>query len=363
MSRLLLGAIAVSLCLPAWAGHALVSVSPAQRTALRIATVPVSAHGGAVTVDLPATVRVPPEQERIVAAPVPGLITSVKVAVGDPVRAGQALAVLRSDQLPMGQRETTQAAVQLRLAEESMRRDEALFKEGIIPESRLQATRANLAQARAALQERRAWMRLSGLSQVDIKAVERGERLVDSIALTSPINGVVVEQGALAGSRAEPATPLFRVARLAPLWLEIQAPAEVAAQVKKGQKVHLRDSLAAGEVVSVGRSVDAAQTVNIRARVNNPGDQLRLNQSVMARVEGVAGAKQWRVPVRAIARHQGQSYVFVETPGGFEPVPVKVLSQTAQDVALDARFSGGERIAVEGVAALKASWQGMGGGE
>lgn len=363
MSRVLPGLIAVYLCLPAWAGHALVSVSPAQRSALRIATAPLSAHGGAVTVDLPATVRVPPEQERIVATPVAGLITSVKTAVGDPVRAGQTLAVLRSDQLPMGQRETTQAAVQMRLSEESVRRDEALYQEGIIPESRLQTARANLAQTRAALQERRAWMRLSGLSQADIQAVERGERLVDSIALASPIDGVVVEQAALAGSRAEPAMPLFRVARLSPLWLEIQAPAEVAAQVRKGQKVHLRDSLAAGEVVSVGRSVDAAQTVNIRARVSNPGAQLRLNQNVMARLEGVAGAKQWRVPLRAIARHQGQSYVFVEMPGGFEPVPIKVLSQTAQEAAVDASFSGGERIAVEGVAALKASWQGMGGGE
>jgi hypothetical protein len=52
--------------------------------------------------------------------------------------------------------------------------------------------------------------------------------------------------------------------------------------------------------------------------------------------------------------------VFVEMPGGFEPVPVRVLSQTAQAAAVDAAFSGGERIAVEGVAALKASWQGAG---
>ena len=360
MLRLSVSTFVFFLCLPAWAGDALVSITPAQRAALRIATAPVSAHAGAVTVGLPATVRVPPEQERVVTAPVSGLITTIRAAVGETVRSGQALAVVRSEQLTQGQRETTQAAVQVRLAEETARRDEALFKEGIIPESRLQTARAALAQARAALNERRAWMRLTGLSKADVQAVERGDRLVDSIALTAPISGVVVEQMALVGGRAEPATPLFRVARLTPLWLEIQAPAEVAAQVKKGQTVSVPGTQASGTVVSVGRSVDAAQTVNIRARVSNPGEQLRLNQSVMARLEDVAGAKQWRVPVRAIARHQGQSWVFVEKSGGFEPVPVKVLSQTAQAAAVDAAFTGGEHIAVEGVAALKASWQGSG---
>ena len=360
MSRLFFSVVTLSICIPAWAGHALIPITPAQRAALRIATIPVTAHAGAVTVGLPALVRVPPAQERVVSAPVAGLITEVKSAVGEAVRAGQSLAVVRSDQLTQGQREATQAAVQARLAEDSARRDEALFKEGIIPESRVQSARASLAQAQAALNERRAWMRLAGLSKADIRAVERGERLVDSVALSSPIAGVVVEQMAVAGSRIEATMPLFRVARLTPLWLEIQAPAEVATQVKKGQKVSVPGTKAQGEVVSVGSSVDAAQTVNIRARINNPGDQLRLNQSVMARLEDVAGAKQWRVPARAIARHQGQSWVFVETEGGFEPTQVKVLSQTAQSAAVDALFSGSEKIAVEGVAALKASWQGTG---
>lgn len=360
MSRLFFSVVALYVCIPAWAGHALIPITPAQRSALRIVTIPVTAHAGAVTVGLPAMVRVPATQERVVSAPVAGLITQVRSALGEAVRAGQTLAVVKSDQLTLGQRETTQAAVQVRLAEDTARRDEALFKEGIIPESRLQTARASLAQAQAALNERRAWMRLVGLAKADIRAVERGERLVDSVALSAPIAGVVVEQMAVAGSRIEAAMPLFRVARLTPLWLEIQAPAEVAAQVRKGQKIRIPGTQAQGEVVSVGSSVDAAQTVNIRARINNPGEQLRLNQSVMARLEDVAGAKQWRVPVRAIARHQGQSWVFVETAGGFEPTQVKVLSQTAQAAAVDAPFGGSEKIAVEGVAALKASWQGAG---
>lgn len=353
--------LGLSISLPTLAGDKLIAVSPAQRAALRVATAPIAAHAGALTVGLPALVAIPPAQERVVAAPVAGLVTQVRVAAGDSVGAGQALAVLRGEELIGAQRDIAQAAVQARLANESYQRDEALFKDGIIPESRLQAARATQAQARAVLNERRAWLRLMGLSSGAIGAAERGERLSDSVTLAAPIAGVVLEQQAVTGARAEAGMALFKVARLDPLWLEIQAPAELAAMVKPGQKVSVPGTASTGTVVSIGRNVSAAQTVPIRARVGNADGLLRLNQSVSARIEGVAGAKQWRVPVKAVVRQGGQNWVFVERPGGFEPELVKVLSQSAQSVAIDAPFTGDEKIAVEGVAALKAAWQGMGG--
>jgi cobalt-zinc-cadmium efflux system membrane fusion protein len=358
MSRLLLLLFAVVLSPAGFAGDKLIAVSTAQRAALRVATAPLLAHAGALSVGLPARVAIPPAQERVVSTPMSGLITEVRVALGDSVRAGQTLAVLRGEELIGAQRELAQAAMQLRLAEATAERDEALYKEGIIAESRVQTARSNQAQARALRNERRAWLRLMGLGNTTIDTAEQGQRLSDSIALTAPIAGVVLEQNALTGARADPATTLFRVARLDPLWLEIQAPAEMAALVKVGQKVSVPGVTASGSVVSVGRGVGAAQTVAIRARVSNKDGVLRLNQNVSARLEDVAGARQWRVPVKAIVRQAGKNWVFVERVGGFEPESVKVLSQSAQSVAIDAPFSGDERVAVEGVAALKAAWQG-----
>lgn len=355
--------LVLALALPTWAMDKLIPVSAAQRASLRIATAPLTAHAGAVSVGLPATVAVPPAQERVVAAPLAGLVAGLRAAPGERVAAGQVLAVLKSSELISGQQALAQAAIQARLAEQTASRDEALYQEGIIAESRLQSARAALAQARAALAERRAWLRLMGLAAADIQAAERGERLVDEVRLTAPIAGVVVEQMAVTGTRLEAAAPLYRLARLDPLWLEIQAPAEVAVLVKKGQKVRVPGGRAEGEVISIGPLLSPAQTVPIRARVSNPDGALRLNQNVSVRIEELAGARQWRVPTRALVRAHGQTWVFVERPGGFEPEPVKVLSQSAQSAALDGAFSGEERVAVEGVAALKAAWLGMGGGE
>ena len=354
----LTASLLLALSLPVAAGDKMFTLSPAQRAALKVSVAPLSAHAGAVTVGLPARVVIPPAQERLVTAPVAGVITELRAAAGDPVRVGQTLAVLRGESLIGAQRELAQAAVQVQLAREGVKRDEALFQEGIIPESRLQAVRAQLALNESALAERRAWLRLMGLSDAAVKAAERGERLADSVALVAPMDGVVMEVPAVVGARVETTAPLLRLARLDPLWLEIQAPAEVAALVKPGQGVSVPGTAAKGSVLAVGRGVSEAQTVPIRARINNKDGQLRLNQSVSARLEGVAGARQWRVPVKAIVRQAGQNWVFVERQGGFEPEKIKVLSQSAQQAAIDGPFSGEEKIAVEGVAALKAAWQG-----
>lgn len=392
MSRTLRILLLLVLCAPLaplHAAEALIALTPAQRAALRVSVAPLTASARAASVELPARVVLPPSQARLVAAPIAGIVSEVRAAQGDVVKAGQILALMRGEGLIGAQREIAQAAVQLRQAEETLLRDEALYKEGIIPESRLQGARAGRAQAAALLNERRAWLRLMGLGQDAIRAAEAGERLSDSLALVSPISGVVLEQTAVVGARVEGAAQLFKLARLDPLWLEIQVPAEMAARVKPGQQVRVgagprlemsepppggakplmgrpgarleRDVAATGTVISVERRVSDAQTVAVRARVAGAGDRLRLNQSVSARLEGASGARQWQVPLNALARQAGQSWVFVERPGGFLPQPVTVLSQAGQSASIDGPFKGTEKLAVDGVAALKAAWQGMGG--
>jgi cobalt-zinc-cadmium efflux system membrane fusion protein len=277
------------------------------------------------------------------------------------VRLGQTLAVLRGESLIGAQRELAQAAVQAQLARESVRRDEALFQEGIVAESRVQATRAALTQARAHLAERRASLRLMGFSAAEIAAAEQGEKLSDSVNLVAPIAGTVLEVQAATGGRIEAATPLLRIASLDTLWLEIHAPVDIAALLTPGQKVVVPGTRAEGTVLVVGSSVSAAQAVLIRAQVGNPGGELRLNQQVTVRIEGKAGGQKWRVPGRAIVRQDGKDWVFVEAAGGFVPMAVQVLSRSGQSAAVEAPFTGRERVVVEGVAAVKAAWQGMGG--
>ena len=112
------------------------------------------------------------------------------------------------------QRDALQAGSQSALLQQSLKRDEQLFAEGLIAESRLQATRAAATQAGAQASERRQGLALAGIAP---------GKLGGPLALLAPIDGVVLDQSAQLGQRVESSAPLYRIAQLSPLWLEIQA--------------------------------------------------------------------------------------------------------------------------------------------
>ncbi|MDP3126242.1 MAG: efflux RND transporter periplasmic adaptor subunit, partial [Thiobacillus sp.] len=75
---------------------------------------------------------------------------------------------------------------------------------------------------------------------------------------------------------------------------------------------------------------------------------------------GLAGAQSAQglaVPAAALVWKANLPYVFVETAKGFVPTPVKLVRQNASQAEVTG-LAAGSRIAVKGVAALKAQWLG-----
>ena len=85
---------------------------------------------------LPAQVVVPGNQLFVMSSPMPGLIEQTFVGVGDSVKKGQTMATLQSPAFAEAQRGYLQASVQAQLAKDNLSRDESLYKDGIIAESR-----------------------------------------------------------------------------------------------------------------------------------------------------------------------------------------------------------------------------------
>ncbi len=339
----------------------MIRIDAKQMQSLGIETKAILGAGQGTSRSLPARVVLPNAQVRVIAAPLDGLVQTMAVAPNDSVKQGQLLARLQSPMLIEAQREFLQAATQAQLAQSSLKRDEELLKEGIISEGRYQATRANHTQAAAALSERRQALRLYGMSEGAIRALQSGKGMSSTLDIVAPISGVVLEQMAAPGQRTEAAAPLYKLARLNPLWLEIQATAAAASGIKPGASVTANG--AKGKVLSVGRQLDATtQTVMIRAEITQGAEALRVGQYMEARVAGRAGdTKQWQVPTAALARHQGKTYVFVQAKDGFVPTEVKLLGEAPAVSTVTGALRGDERIAVRGIAALKAAW--TGGGE
>lgn len=340
------------------AESAIIRIDTKQMQAIGIETAPLTGAGQGSQYSLPAQVVIPNAQLRIVSAPLPGLVQTMAVAPNDAVKRGQLLARLESPMLIEAQREFLQAATQAQLAQTSLKRDEELYKEGIIAEGRYQTARTQHIQAAAALSERRQALRLYGMSDTAINSLQSGRSMSSTLDIVAPISGVVLEQMASTGQRAEAATPLYRLAQVQPLWLEMRATPAAAAGIAPGAAVSVDGAM--GKVLSLGRHLDpATQTVMIRAEISQGAEKLRAGQYVEALVKASEDeARQWQVPATALARHQGKTYVFVVTRGGFVASAVRVLGEAASSATITGNLRGNERIAVKGIAALKAIWTG-----
>lgn len=330
-------------------------LKPAQLEGLGIRTTPAGEGLAATAGRLPARVLVPVDQMRIVASPMSGRVESLSVAEGMAVKAGQEVAALSSPDALQLQREAMQAASEAALAQSAYVRDQKLYKEGLIPEARLQASRAAAAQAGALSRERSQVLSLSG--------AKRG-RAAGSLVLVAPIDGVVLEKMVEVGERVDASAPVFRIARLSPLWLEIQVPLATADRLKPNARVDVPGVGVSGRVIGVGRAVDpATQTVMVRAEVTDNAEALRPGQMVSAAIADTAGGG-IDIAASALSHEGGRTLVFVRTEGAggevsFEAREVKVLEVSGTTASVQG-VQAGEPVAVSGVSGLKALLTGVG---
>jgi RND family efflux transporter MFP subunit len=347
----------------ATAGDELV-LSPRQISSLGLRSAPLPARQSGEISGLPAQVVVPSNQLFVVSTPLPAMIEQTLVGVGDAVKKGQLLARLQSPALAEAQRGLLQTSTQAQLAGENLARDEQLWKEGIISESRYRTTRSQQIEAAAALAERRQMLHLSGMSDAAIAQLQSGKSLSSLLAVTSPIDGVILEKSAGAGQRLDAAAPLFKVAQLHPLALEIQSPLAQTPKLQPGAAVTIPKSGASGKLTAVGRNLSGSnQTILLRARIDQGTDNLRPGQFVEASIAVAGKTTHWSLPNGALVRLDGKTLVFVATDQGFRPVHVGVVSEGADNTLVSATFKGDEKIVTHGASSLKARMMGIGGGE
>ncbi|NOT17268.1 MAG: HlyD family efflux transporter periplasmic adaptor subunit [Sulfuriferula sp.] len=330
---------------------------------LGIVTAPVVSTQSQTSLSYPASVLIPTNQERIVAAPMMGMVSRILVTANTMVKAGQPLATLLSPDLAQAQGGLVQAAVQAQLAQAQLQRDDKLLADGIIPAARQQTTRANYLTASAMLTQQRQALRMLGVPANTITQMERGTAHSAELQLVAPIAGVVLETNVTAGQRVDTTTALFKIAQMRPLWLLIQVPTAVAATIKVDDSVSVVGRKTVGRVLSVAQTSQAAQTVAVRAEITGDLDGLVSGQAVEARISGHTQSA-WQVPVNAVVYQQNKPYLFVRDARGFHPVAIKVLAQTGATSSIVPLVAGAlsakDAVATQGVAQIKAVWTGVG---
>lgn len=218
-----------------------------------------------------------------VGSPVIGVVETIAVERGQRVRAGQVLATLRSDverQSVSVAESKAQAVGELRAAEanaelarQKLARARDLADQNFISSQALEQARAEalvaenrLAQAR---EQRHVYAREHELAQAQL-----GLRTI-----RSPISGVVVERYLSPGERVEE-KPVYRVALVHPLRVEVVLPASAYASVREGMQVSVSPDFPGAQpreakVTLVDRVIDGASNT-FRVRMELPNADLAL---------------------------------------------------------------------------------------
>ena len=318
-------------------------------SAAGIRLIRVSAGSLGAQVAAQATVVASPDGQALLAARADGAVVRLFKRVGEPVAAGETLALIESREAGTIAADRATAAAKVTAARQAFAREKRLFEAKITARQDYEAAQAELAIAEADL--RRA---TSAGAAAGVTANGR------QIAVTSPISGRVTAAPATLGAFVTAGTELFRIAD--PRRLEVQAaiPSQDAARIAPGDRAQLET--AGGETLpAVVRAITPGLDAESRAAtavltLGGGAVALQPGQSLRVRIvgKGVAVAGRIAVPEAAIQSVDGQPVVFVRTKTGFAPRAVVVGSRGGGQVELLEGLKPGEEIAGEGAFVLKA---------
>lgn len=341
-----------------------ITMTAEQATSVGIEVAPLSATPASRGAAFPARVTIPPNQISVVAVPIAARIESIDVVEDQLVQPGTVLARLNSPALIRAQSEFLQAVNQERFLQETLNREQALSSDRTVSLKQMQATRNEHAQATATVAERRQMLRDYGMSPDAIEGLVTSRVFDSKTAIVAPIAGTVIDLSVSPGQRVEAQVPLLKIARMAPLWIELQVPPRRAGAFRVGMSVAIPDFGTTAKVISVGSSADrSTQAVTVRAELAVASSGLRPGQFVEAFVTFTGGDKTWSVRPESIVRRGRDTVVFVRTDKGFRVQPVTVIEEDRDAAQVTGPLQAGDNIAIRGIVALKGAWQGLGGSQ
>ncbi|MBL8384782.1 MAG: efflux RND transporter periplasmic adaptor subunit [Burkholderiales bacterium] len=224
-----------------------------------------------------------PYQVAEVGSPVIGVIERLHAERGDTVRRGQALAVLRTDveRASVGvaaSRAQASAEVEAASANAILARQKLARAEDLVARAFLSPQSLDQARAEARVAEER----LAQTREARRTAEREHELAQAQLALRTiraPSDGVVADRYLAVGERVEE-KPLFRVAMIDPLRVEVVLPSALFGVLRPGETVRVTPEFPGAapreaKVVLVDKLVDGvSNTFRVRLSLPNPGGSL-----------------------------------------------------------------------------------------
>lgn len=273
-----------------------------------------------------------------------GQVLSVKVSLGDYVRAGQVLAVIKSADIAGNYADLSTAGNDIAIAKREMDNAEHLFKNGIGSEKEYVQAKQAYEKAVTNAGKIRSQIRINGNG----RTLANGTYLV-----TAPKSGYVVEKNINPGQfiRNDNGQNLFTVGDTKDVWIWANVYESDIAKVKEGYTALVTtlaypDSVFTGKVDKVNQILDPqTKVMKIRIVLPNYGGQLKPEMFANITIQNTEGKKSLVIPASAVVSEDGKTFAVVyKDRCSLQIREVHVLKTAGKTVYLTGGLAKGEQV-------------------
>lgn len=276
--------------------------------------------------------KVPNQNKANATAMLGGVVKSILVQSGGPVRKGQVVATISNSAFITLQEEYLSASAQLILAEQDLLRQKELAAGNATAQKNLQVAQAHMQTLKIKKASLQKQLELIGINASTLSE----DRIQSDVQVASPIAGAISDVRVNIGSYVEAHDLLVEVVDNSQLHLDLFVYEKDLPKLTVGQTVHFTLTNNPGreydaDIYAISNTFEPeSKAVAVHAKVKGKKEGLIDGMSVTALVSlDQMGAD--AVPEEAIVSHGGQDFIFIvkgkasgeEAATTFEKVPVR----------------------------------------
>jgi cobalt-zinc-cadmium efflux system membrane fusion protein len=344
-------------------GHddALVKLSERQVEAGKFAVT--EAQGGVLSKRIAVPGSIVPSGDHIarVAVRLLGTVSELRKRLGDPVEAGEVVAVIESREVADAKSEYLGARLVFELQQTLFNRSTRLFEGKVLSENDFLRARTTFEDARVKIETARQKLFALSLTAEQIEALP--QQPVETLRrqeLRAPIAGRIaerrVELGSLVGREGQE-SELFVITDLSVVWADLSVSPSDLPAIHEGQKITLMGGVESSPatIMFISPLLDKeTRAARVVASIDNAARKWRPGLFVTAEIPTDETSAAIVVAKTALQTVKGETVVFVRTENGFEVRKIGVGRQDARLVEVTEGLVVGERVATSNTFVLKA---------
>jgi len=270
-----------------------------------------------------------------------GFVRELNVELGDHVKKGEVMAIIRSPEIAGFAREGSAALSQVHVAEKNAQVAEELYKSGNISEVELINAQKDLENAKGELERIQAVLDMYGAGSGAVYPIK------------SPVSGIVVQKNIALNMelRTEDISPAFIVGDLDDVWVLANIYESDITKVKEGYDADITtisypDKVFHGKIDKIFSLMDAeSKVVKARVTLKNANFELKPEMFAHVKVRYTEPVKKLTIPSAALIFDKSRYFVMVYiADDNIETREVQVYKDNGNLAYIESGLKEGEKV-------------------